>query len=431
MLIPKIDNHFLYRKKKSTASFELKKRRHSYLGTTALAFFSIMSALPPRTADAANVTWGGAGSSTTTTDYNSSTNWGPTTAPTTAGQAAIFANTGSTFVVVSAGPIAPDSWTFNVNSQSYAITGQAVNFTTGITNNANNSQVTSIANNMTGTTLSQAGGSLLTLLGTDNFSTTNVTSGHLQILGTLTSTVTNSAILTNAGAITGTVTNSGTFFNNNVVSGLLTNSAGTTTNTGNLNGGAYVGGGGTLNTDAATSNVQGGLTNLGTVNARGQVNGTILNQGGVFSVFNGALSGNDTFTNNGASILAVSGGNFTGITTLTNSSTDLHGIAVAAGRTLSAANISNNAGAFIQNSGTIDATSSPLANAGTLNNLLAGSIIKGGLSNTGGVTTNLGTINGNVGVSGGTLTGNGSIVGATTILGGARLRPAAELRAAR
>ena len=56
---------------------------------------------------------------------------------------------------------------------------------------------------------------------------------------------------------------------------------------------------GTLNSNAATSIVNGGLTNSGIVNARNQVNGAILNQGaGAFNVA-GNLAGNSSFTNGG------------------------------------------------------------------------------------------------------------------------------------
>ena len=82
-------------------------------------------------AQAQSYTWGGVGSTTTTTDYNLGTNWANPPAgapPVAAGQSAMFDATGSATVVVTAGPIAPDSWTFNANSQSYTISGAAVNF---------------------------------------------------------------------------------------------------------------------------------------------------------------------------------------------------------------------------------------------------------------------------------------------------------------
>src|ERR1700687_1674932 len=104
-------------------------RRSSYLATTALAVVVLsIAAAASSPAEAASFTWGGTGSTTTTTDYNVNTNWGPATVPIAAGQAGVFANTGSATVTVTAGPIAPDAWTFNANSSSYIITGSGVNF---------------------------------------------------------------------------------------------------------------------------------------------------------------------------------------------------------------------------------------------------------------------------------------------------------------
>jgi hypothetical protein len=70
--------------------------------------------------------WGGAGSTTTTSDYGTATNWsGGGPAPTTAGTNAIFSSTGNTTVNLAA-PYAPDSWTFNATSQAYTFTGTGV-----------------------------------------------------------------------------------------------------------------------------------------------------------------------------------------------------------------------------------------------------------------------------------------------------------------
>ena len=146
------------------------------------------------------------------TDYNTAANWKPANVPDTGGEAAIFADTGTTSVAVSSA-ISPQSWTFSSNAQSYAITGSAVTFSAGLTNNASAGQAISIANNMSGTTLSQAAASTLTLSGTNSFTTTSVTGGTLV----------------NNGALTSAVTTSGTFNNNGTVTGNLTNNAGTTT----------------------------------------------------------------------------------------------------------------------------------------------------------------------------------------------------------
>ena len=409
------------------------RRVNALLKTSAIASTLFVFLAMPKAA-LAQAVWGGAGSTTTTNDYNLGTNWSTNLAPTAAATSAQFGDgtggaggTASPTVTVTAGPITPDSWTFLANSQSYTVTGQAVNFGNAatLTNNANAGQAISISNNMTGTTLSQAGASTLTISGTNSFTNTSVSAGTLINNGSLTSTntigVTGTAVFTNnltvtgavnngatstfnnnaPGTVSGTVTNSGTGTNSGTIAS-LSNTGGTFGNSGTISGGATISGG-TLTT---TGTINGGLTNSATVNAQNQVNGAILNQGaGVFTV-SGTLAGNNTFTNNGTAQLAVTGGNFTGITTLTNNSTNANGIVVATGDTLSAANISNSTGAFIQNSGTLTATTGPVGNAGTLNNLLSTSIINGGLSNTAGTTNNTGTINGGVSVTGGTLNTN-------------------------
>src|SRR6202043_2603989 len=92
------------------------------------------------------------------------------------------------FVDVTAGPIAPDSWTFTAASQSYTISGADVNFSLpgasgGIINNATG-QTISIANNIggTGVQVQQLGNSLLTLSGTNTYSGgTTISAGTLQV----------------------------------------------------------------------------------------------------------------------------------------------------------------------------------------------------------------------------------------------------------
>jgi uncharacterized protein with beta-barrel porin domain len=455
--------------------------------------------------------WGGA-----TSDYNLGSNWTPSAGAPPVGnnQSAVFANSGSATVTVTAGTIAPDAWTFNSNAQSYVVTGAAVNFSGpgGVVNDASAGQAISISNNMTGGRLSnnmtggrliQAGNSTLTVSGTNSFGTTIVLGGTLVNSGSLTSTVdvnNGTSTFTNSNTVTGSVTNAGTFSTTGSVSNGITNNSGTVNASGtaagpnanngsgiwnvtgallgndtftnsntaklNVTGGNFLGistltnnstnaagisiaagntlsaGGvtnssgativnagtlaslssrvsndGTLNTNTATSILNGGLNNTGTVNAKNQVNGVIANNAtGMFTV-TGALAGNGTFTNNGTAQLAVTGGDFTGIATLTNNSTNANGIVVAAARTLSATDVANAASAFIQNSGTLTATTGPITNSGTINNLLAGSIINGGLTNNNAAVVNAqGRINGPIidnntsvfTVTGGSLAGNSS-----------------------
>jgi len=102
---------------------------------------------------AAQSIWGGSGSTSATTDYNTATNWSnpPGVAPTSPGTSAVFANTGQGTVNVSAA-VSPNSWTFATNAQSYAITGANVTFSTctGLISNANAGQTISIDNSLGG-----------------------------------------------------------------------------------------------------------------------------------------------------------------------------------------------------------------------------------------------------------------------------------------
>jgi uncharacterized protein with beta-barrel porin domain len=262
------------------------RTRKALLAGTALAAVALL----PSVAQAQSV-WGGA-----TTDYNLGTNWSTNpTPPTVGGESAQFGATGSSSVTVTAGPITPDSWTFNANSQSYIVTGQAVNFGNAatLTNNASAGQSISISNNMTGTTLSQAAASTLTISGTNSFTNTSVSAGTLVNSGTLTSTVgiTSSGTFTNAfsAIVTGAVNNAGTFNNNFAVSGLLTNTAGTTTNAGELNGGASVSGGTVTNNDLIQGTV--GITGTGTVANNFTISGAVNNAATFNNNANGTVSG--------------------------------------------------------------------------------------------------------------------------------------------
>ena len=223
-------------------------------------------------AQAQSFTWGGAGSTTATTGYNLGTNWAnpPVGAPpVAAGQSAVFDATGSTSIVVSAGPVAPDAWTFNPNSQSYATSGAAVNFSLpgasgGIINNANAGQTISISNDIgelvAGVQVQQLGNSILTLTGTNTYTGgTIINAGTLQ-LGTLAT----------KASIVGAVTNASVF------SVVNANTAGITSITNN-----------------------GGLTAF--LNATSASTAIIDNNGGGETTF-GVPSGTDTATAGNATI---------------------------------------------------------------------------------------------------------------------------------
>jgi len=178
-----------------------------YSGSVTLtdAFATITNG--PRTSIVIPSVWGGAGSTTATSDYNTGTNWSSGSAPLGSNSAAVFTTTGSTTVNVSAGPITPDSWTFAADAQSFTVNGAAVNFGVagsggGIIDNANSGQSIEIINNIggAGAQVQLLGSSTLVLSGTNSYSGgTLITAGAVQV--------------TNASSVgTGTVTLNGGLF---------------------------------------------------------------------------------------------------------------------------------------------------------------------------------------------------------------------------
>jgi uncharacterized protein with beta-barrel porin domain len=423
-------------------------RRLPKLLTAVAAIIMLIGA--SEAAYAQNFTWGGTGSTTTTTQYNTGTNWSNPPAgapPISAGQSAIFDATGNATVSLGIS-IAPDSWTFSAASQSYAITGSTINFgLSGVTNNASAGQTISITltgagSGMTGTTLNQAGTSTLTISGNNNLLTnTSVTAGTLVNDSTLTSTVavSGTGTLTNGGNIIGTVgitgsgivnnfseiaavNNAATFINNNdgTVTGLLTNTAGTTTNAGVLSGGASVSGGTLTNNNIIIGTVAitgtGIVDNAGTKTITGAVNNaaTFNNNGGTVSGLVTTTAGttnNGGFLNGGAS---VSGGTFN------NNAFVAGGVAVSGG-TFNNGNTINGSGTvgitgsgIVNNNGTITVA---VNNAGTFNNIGNFSQVSSLFTNTAGTTTNGGTFGAGASASGGTLTNNNTITGTVAITG--------------
>jgi uncharacterized protein with beta-barrel porin domain len=402
------------------------RTRKALLAGTALAAVALL----PSAAQAQSV-WGGTGSTTITTDYNLGTNWSTNpTPPTIGGESAQFDATGSATVVVTAGTITPDSWTFNADSQSYTVSGQAVHFGNAgtLTNNASAGQAISISNNMTGTTLTQDAASTLTISGINSFTTTSVSAGTLVNNGALTSTVgiTGTGTFTNNLTVTGTVTNGATStFTNNVngtVSGLVINS-GTGTNSGILNG-ALENSGGFSNTGTVNNNLVNFSTGTYTQTA-GSTNGGVNNNGGTINANGGAFTGPGAISNNGAGTFNVGGtvtsdtsfnnsnaaarllvnsGSFTITGVVSNSGTDAAGgVLVAVGATLSAGGITNNAGATYVNNGT---TNGGLTNNGTGTNT---GTLNGGLTNSGTFTQTAGSTNGGT-INTGTIDANGGAI---------------------
>jgi autotransporter-associated beta strand protein len=148
--------------------------------SVTLIGLSVAASLTGARAAWAQATWVGA-----TTDYNTSSNWSTNTVPNTAGQSAIFSNTGTTSVQVST-VVNPDSWIFQNNAQSYIVSGTDVTFgtATGIINQANTGQALWIINNIggAGAQVQQLGASILRLSGSNTYSGgTTINAGTLAI----------------------------------------------------------------------------------------------------------------------------------------------------------------------------------------------------------------------------------------------------------
>jgi hypothetical protein len=161
----------------------------------------------------------------------------------------------------------------------------------------------------------------------------DVQNGILNPMGKLTNQSTNAAGVNIASGALVSAANVSNALGSTIVN------KGTLTSTG-----APIQNAGALNTNTATSVINGGLTNTptGVVKAAGQVNGVIVNQN-LFTVTD-ALKGDNTFTNQGNGSLQVTGGDFTDLTTLTNLGGTVN---VDAGRTLSTkVAIANNADVF-------------------------------------------------------------------------------------
>jgi autotransporter-associated beta strand protein len=150
------------------------RRGARVLGAIVLAYAASLASVPAATAQSL---WNG-----TTSTYETNTNWVPPTTPPSPpvapGQQAVFDAGGSPTVNVTSSAIAPDSWTFNTNAQSYTTSGGAVNFSRagslgGLIDNASAGQTITIQNNIgesvAGVQLQLNGSSTLVLLGTNTY----------------------------------------------------------------------------------------------------------------------------------------------------------------------------------------------------------------------------------------------------------------------
>jgi len=282
--------------------------RRIVAGARFVALLDAIVLLPISSALAQSFTWGGSGSTTTTTDYNLGTNWSnpPTSAPpVTAGQAAIFDTTGNSAVSVTAGAIAPNSWTFNPNAQSYTISGGAVNFSQagsagGLLDNANSNQTISISNNIgesvTGVQVQLLGQSTLVLAGTNTYSggTTASNFGTLQV--TNNNAVGTGTVSLSIGAFQASGSSNLSFGNNFnlndtafgnlmdangvrlTISGNITGSGALTIQDSTFSGGTVVFTGANTYTGGTTTCLCGTLQ-LGTLAATGSIVGAVTNDG--------------------------------------------------------------------------------------------------------------------------------------------------------
>jgi autotransporter-associated beta strand protein len=378
------------------------------LGLAVLA----AAALLPTAAEAQSV-WGGAGSSSSSSDYNLGTNWSTNpAAPVAGGQSAEFGAVGSVSVVVTAGPVTPDSWTFDANAQFYTVTGAAVNFgtSTGLVNNAGAGSV-SISNALggAGAQLQQLGAGTLTLSGTNTYTgVTTIAAGTLALTGTGSIAASSQVNLTNAAAtfdISGTSAGASIMSlagvsGSNVKLGTqtLTFTAGSTLD---IYYGAIGGSGGLK--------VTGGFTLLGGTNT--YAGATTINSGGDLSLNGtGSIAGSSKVIDDGALDLSVMSVG-SSIKSLAGTNTGANLFLGNQSLTLTAANdtyagIISGTGGLILTSGTetltgvIGYSGATAINGGTL-------VVNTSLASSSGVTVN----------PGGTLAGTGA-VGNTSIAGG-------------
>jgi autotransporter-associated beta strand protein len=306
--------------------FRARLRRH----VTVLLAGAAAGLLSISAAQAQGYTWGGAGSTTHSVDYNLATNWSNAPAgapPVSLGTGAYFDSTGSSSVNITGGSIAPDFFNFTVPSQSYTFTGADIKFSSavpvfgGIFDNADLGQTISIANNIgesvAGVQVILQGSSTLVLSGTNTYSGgTHVGVGTLQVTNNNsvgTGTVTLGDGLFQAGG-SGDLTFTNNFKIDNSISGSAIDANGVQlTIAGNITDGSGAGkltildssfGSGVV-TLLGTNTYSGGTTIcscatlvLGDATHTASIIGKVGNEG-QFAIQNADMSGVTTLTNDG------------------------------------------------------------------------------------------------------------------------------------
>lgn len=288
------------------AAIGIPKWPSGFLARFAAVAVALALVSTPRGVQAQTYTWGGAGSSSVSPDYNLATNWSTGGPPLTSGQAASFSTAGNATVNVTAASIAPDSWRFmGTPAGNYAISGGAVSFGgTGATlANFDNaaSDTISISNNMGGAGLSQVGASTLALSGTNSFKYINVTAGTLTNSGTMKVLLAGATIFGGALVLTGT---------GSIASGAMADSGLVTVGTGSGNAVFDISG----TTSGASIQDLAGASD-GTVKLGNQTL-TITAAGG--NPFNGAINGSGGLTLTFGGLILGGTNGYTGVTTISS-----------------------------------------------------------------------------------------------------------------
>lgn len=157
---------------------------------------------------------------------------------------------------------------------------------------------------------------------------------------------------------------------------------------------------------SSTGTLAGLVVNEGTIDAQGALNGQLSNEGaGLFTVTGNLASNGSDIGNSGTAVLAVTGGDLTGVGTLVNSSFGADGAG-------------GNAGLTIATSRTLAADL--IGNSGEI--MVAGTLAAR-VEQTAGLLINNGSIAGDLIANGGAVAGSGSFGGDVTILADAAFAP--------